>query len=176
MDQPSSAMALQYREAMSKVAAAVFVVTTEGSAGRYGITLTAVTSVTDTPPTLLLCINRNARIQPILRANRQLCINVLATTQQDVAEHFAGMTSIPATERFLQNEWQNHQHTAQPQLVGALAHLHGHIIDSHDMGSHSVFYIAIEHIHVNSQENQGLVYFQRQFAQTTALTDQTSYG
>ncbi|PIT57999.1 4-hydroxyphenylacetate 3-monooxygenase, reductase component [Snodgrassella alvi] len=175
MDQPSSTMALQYREAMSKVAAAVHVVTTEGHAGRYGITLTAVMSVTDTPPTLLLCINRNARIQPILRANGQLCVNVLAASQQDVAEHFAGLTSISASERFLQNEWQNHHHTTQPQLVGALAHLHGHIIDSHDMGSHSVFYVAIEHINVNSQENQGLLYFQRQFAQTAVPVCETHY-
>jgi flavin reductase (NADH) len=174
MNQSSSATALQYREAMSKVAAAVHVVTTEGHAGRYGITLTAVTSVTDTPPTLLLCINRNARIQPILRANGQLCVNILAASQQDVAEHFAGMTSIAATERFLQNEWQKHHHTTQPQLVGALAHLHGRIIDSHDMGSHSVFYVAIEHININAQENQGLLYFQRQFAQTATPICETS--
>ena len=166
MNQPLSAMALLYREAMSKVAAAVHVITTEGSAGRYGITLTAVTSVTDTPPTLLLCINQNARIQPILRANGRLCVNVLASSQQDVAEHFAGITSVPVTERFLQNDWQNHHHSAQPQLVGALAHLHGHIVDNHDMGSHSVFYVAVEHININSQENQGLLYFQRQFTQT----------
>lgn len=166
MNQSPSAMALLYREAMSKVAAAVHVITTEGEAGRYGITLTAVASVTDSPPTLLLCINRNARIQPILRANGQLCVNVLAASQQDVAEHFAGMTSIPAHERFLQHDWQNHQHTTQPQLVGALAHLHGRIIDSHDMGSHSVFYVDIEYINVNEQDNQGLLYFQRQFTHT----------
>ena len=83
-----------FRDAMASCAAGVHVITTEGSAGRYGITMTAVTPVTDEPPTVMLCINRKARIIPILSENGSLCINTLADEHQDVAEHFAGLTNL----------------------------------------------------------------------------------
>ena len=63
---------------MASCASGVHVITTDGAAGRYGITMTAVTSVTDEPPTMMLCINREAGIIPILLANRDLCINTLS--------------------------------------------------------------------------------------------------
>jgi flavin reductase (DIM6/NTAB) family NADH-FMN oxidoreductase RutF len=43
-----------YREAMSRLVAPVHVVTTAGPAGRCGITASAVTSVSDDPPTVLV--------------------------------------------------------------------------------------------------------------------------
>ena len=47
-----------YREAMARLGAAVNVITTDGPGGRAGFTASAVCSVTDTPPTLLVCANR----------------------------------------------------------------------------------------------------------------------
>ena len=55
--------------------------------------MTAVTAVTDEPPTVMLCINRQSAIIPILQGNRDLCINTLNDSQQDIAEHFAGLTT-----------------------------------------------------------------------------------
>lgn len=84
-----------FRDAMASCAAGVHVITTDGQSGRYGITMTAVAPITDEPPTVMLCINRQAGIIPILQANRNLCINTLSENQQDVAEHFAGLTNFP---------------------------------------------------------------------------------
>ena len=50
-----------FRNAMSMLSAAVNVVTTDGPAGRHGFTASAVCSVTDTPPTLLVCMNTASR-------------------------------------------------------------------------------------------------------------------
>src|SRR6266850_752518 len=49
-----------FREAMSRLGAAVHVITTAGPGGKTGATATAVCSVSDTPPTLLVCINRRS--------------------------------------------------------------------------------------------------------------------
>ena len=46
---------LRFRDAMASLSAAVNVVTTAGEAGRCGITATAVCSVTDTPPSVMVC-------------------------------------------------------------------------------------------------------------------------
>ena len=154
-----------YRNAMANVASGVHVITTGGQAGSYGITMTAVTSVTDDPPTLVLCINRKAAIQPILRANGRLCVNVLSARQQDVAEHFAGITQLTPQARFEQHVWTDGP-SGQPQVADALAHLHGRVLEAHDMGSHTVFYVAVEHIHVDPHNEPGLLYFRRHFTQT----------
>ncbi|WP_198511682.1 flavin reductase, partial [Bacillus subtilis] len=47
----------EFRNAMSRLGAAVNIITTEGPAGRAGFTASAVCSVTDSPPTLLVCLN-----------------------------------------------------------------------------------------------------------------------
>ena len=53
-----------FREAMSRLGAAVHIVTTSGKAGRAGFTATAVASVSDSPPTVLVCLNRKSQITP----------------------------------------------------------------------------------------------------------------
>ena len=90
---------------MASCAAGVHVITTDGESGRYGITMTAVTPVTDEPPTIMLCINRKAAIIPILQTNRDLCINTPSESQQDIAEHFAGLTGLSPEERFAYHIW-----------------------------------------------------------------------
>ena len=66
-----------FRDAMAGLAAAVNVITTDGPHGRFGFTATAVCSVTDSPPTLLVCLNRSASVHPALTAHATLCINTL---------------------------------------------------------------------------------------------------
>lgn len=51
-----------FRQGMSNLGAAVNVITTQGEAGQAGFTASAVCSVTDTPPTLLVCLNRSASV------------------------------------------------------------------------------------------------------------------
>ena len=53
--------ATDFRNAMSLLTSAVSVVTTAGMADRHGFTASAVCSVTDTPPTLLVCMNKTSR-------------------------------------------------------------------------------------------------------------------
>ena len=47
-----------YRDAMARFAGAVHVITTDGRAGKRGTTVIAACSVSDIPPTVLVCLNR----------------------------------------------------------------------------------------------------------------------
>lgn len=156
-----------FRDAMAACAAGVHVVTTDGEAGRYGITMTAVSSVTDEPPTVMLCINRRAGIVPVLLHNRDLCINVLAADQKNLAEHFAGLTNLSPQERFEYHIWHRGQ-DGQLRVDGALAHLHGSICQQVDIGTHHVFFVHIHEIVLNPRDNiPPLIYFQRGFTSIT---------
>src|SRR5271169_1391090 len=63
-----------YRDAMARLGAAVNVITTDGPGGRAGFTASAVTSVTDTPPTLLVCANRANDSYPAFMKNQVLSV------------------------------------------------------------------------------------------------------
>ncbi|MBW7981571.1 4-hydroxyphenylacetate 3-monooxygenase, reductase component [Enterobacillus tribolii] len=152
---------LRFRDAMASLSAAVNIITTEGPAGRCGITATAVCSVTDTPPSVMVCINSNSAMNPVFRENGRLCINVLNHEQEPMARHFAGMTGISMEERFSWDVW-NEGALGQPQLKGALANLEGVIDQVQEIGTHLVYLVQIKHITLN-QEGHGLIYFRRNF-------------
>src|SRR6478609_9785563 len=82
----------QFRQAMAHLGAAVNVITTTGTHGRCGITASAVCSVTDAPPTLLVCINRSSAMHAAFVNNRNVCVNVLPGHLEQIARHFAGLT------------------------------------------------------------------------------------
>ena len=153
------------RQNLCRTPSGVHVITTDGTAGRYGITMTAVTAVTDEPPTVMLCINRQSAIVPVLLENRAVCINVLAAGQQDVAEHFAGMTKLSPEERFEYHIWHRGRN-GQLQVEGALAHLHGTLTTQSEVGTHWVFMVEIDEIAVHdgkTTHDPALVYFRRRF-------------
>jgi flavin reductase len=92
-----------FRHAMSRLGAAVNIITTDGPAGRAGFTASAVCSVTDEPPTLLVCLNRSASVYQTFKGNGVLCVNVLGTGHQEISNLFGGKT--PMDERFAAGQW-----------------------------------------------------------------------
>lgn len=152
---------LAFRNAMAHMSAAVNIITTDGEAGRCGITATAVCSVTDTPPTVMVCVNRNSAMNAVFKANGRLCVNVLAASQEETARHFAGMTGVAMDERFALDPWQPGE-GGLPVLDGALANLQGRIVESQEIGTHSVLLVELDDIRVR-EEGDSLVYFSRAF-------------
>ncbi|QGZ66657.1 4-hydroxyphenylacetate 3-monooxygenase, reductase component [Paraburkholderia acidisoli] len=152
---------LRFREAMASLAAAVNVITTDGPRGRCGITASAVCPVTDSPPTMLVCINRASHAHDVLRENENVCINVLGARDQELARVFAGMTGCTMDERFARCAWTRGALDV-PLLAGAIANLEGTMCESKEVGSHSVFFVRIAQI-VLRDEADSLVYFRRRF-------------
>ncbi|QQC64614.1 4-hydroxyphenylacetate 3-monooxygenase, reductase component [Paraburkholderia ginsengisoli] len=151
----------QFRQAMAHLCAAVNVVTTAGPHGRCGVTASAVCSVTDTPPTLLVCLNRSSAMHAIFEGNRRVCVNVLPGEHELLARHFAGMTHVPMEERFGWPIWDDGAHGV-PVLRDALASLQGEIVDLKEVGSHSVMFVKTTYISVRA-DGDGLIYFDRNF-------------
>lgn len=150
-----------FRTAMAHLSAAVNVVTTNGPSGQAGITVSAVCSVTDAPPTVLVCVNQSSYTHDIFKRNGRVCINVLGSEHEELAMHFAGATKIPMEERFGWAMW-DHDTADVPVLKDALVALVGRITGHTLRGSHSVMFVEVERtiVHENAA---GLVYFKRQF-------------
>ena len=107
-----------YRNAMALLGGAVSIITSDGPGGRTGFTATAVCSVTDQPPTLLVCLNRASSAYAAVRANGVLCVNVLHNEHEDLSRLFGGKT--PMAERFATASWSVLK-TGAPALDNGLA-------------------------------------------------------
>ncbi|TVT45948.1 4-hydroxyphenylacetate 3-monooxygenase reductase subunit [Amycolatopsis rhizosphaerae] len=158
----------EFRAAMANLSAAVNVVTTDGPHGRAGMTVSAACSVTDSPPTVLVCVNRASRSHDILVGNGKLALNVLGAGHEDLARHFAGATKVPTAERFTDGRWDLATHGV-PVLSGACASVVGTIVAEQVSGSHSVLFVEIDTV-ITSDDPGALVYFRRRFHSVGATT------
>ncbi len=149
-----------YREAMSRLGAAVNIITTTGPDGDAGFTASAVCSVTDTPPMLLVCMNRNAKLNETFKATRILCVNVLAPEHQELSPVFASVGDIPMADRFAMSTWHRLA-TGAPALTTAAASFDCTIEQITEVGTHSVFFCAVKAIHLGP--SAGLIYHNRAY-------------
>lgn len=95
-----------FLQAMAEAATSVTLVTTDGPAGRFGVTVSAFASVSADPPMLLACINRKSPAAAAIAANGGYCVNVLSAAQSFLADVFAGRSERYAPYDFGCAEWQ----------------------------------------------------------------------
>ena len=151
--------ATDFRNAMSLLTGAVNVITTRGESGRYGFTASAVCSVTDSPPTLLVCMNRSASSHAHFVDNKILTVNVLGADHQNISTAFSSKMS--PEERFEHGNWTELE-TGAPVLDDSLVSFDCHIDQVQEVGTHTIFICNIVAIQ-ESEQNRGLVYFNRAY-------------
>lgn len=148
-----------YRDGMARLTAAVNVVTTDGQGGRGGFTASAVCSVTDEPPTLLVCINQQSRQNELIRANGVLCVNTLSAEQTAVSTLFSERDRS-VDERFASGAWRALV-TGAPALDGAVAAFDCLLVERLERGSHAVLFCEV--VAVRLGDGQPLVYVDRAY-------------
>jgi flavin reductase len=152
--------------AMAAAATGVSVVTTDGPAGRYGVTISAMTSVSADPPMLLVCVNRRSPACAALLANRLFGVNVLAADQAEVADVFAGRPRQGAPFHFAAERWVPGPHGTLG-LLGAAACFECRVTEAVEAGSHVV---VIGRVLVAARaETIPLVYAQRGYARPAPI-------
>lgn len=148
-----------YRQAMSRMAAAVHIITSDGPAGRAGFTASAVCSVSDEPPTLLVCLNRSASVHAAFGTNGVLCVNVLAPGHETLSTLFGGKT--PMDERFASADW-GRLLTGAPVLDDAATAFDCRISQVTTVGSHDVLFCTVMALRSRAS-CAALMYFGRQY-------------
>lgn len=153
----------EFRNGMSLLAGAVNVITTDGAAGLAGFTASAVCSVTDQPPTVLVCMNRSSFAHRFFVENRAICVNVLSAAQQELSTLFANR-EVTMAQRFARAPWSPLT-TGAPALEGALVNFDGVITHIHEVGSHSIFIAELRDVRLAGETQHGLAYFNRAYHQ-----------
>ena len=139
----------RFLDAMRRVASTVTIVATDGRAGRAGITVSAMTSVSaDTPrPTLLACIHHESPAARRIRANAVFCVNVLRDDQAHLSEIFAGRRKQTVPDRFACAAWLPTPSGAL-RLQDALLAFDCSVASCRRIGAHDVFFGAVGDIFI----------------------------
>jgi flavin reductase (DIM6/NTAB) family NADH-FMN oxidoreductase RutF len=151
---------------MSQAASTVNVVTTDGPAGRFGLTVSAMTSVSaDAGPTLLVCINHLSSAASALLENGVFCVNVLRDDQAYISDAFAGRYG--AADKFACAQWTT-QRTGAPRVVDPLVAFDCRIISSERIGTHYVVYGAVQDV-FSAEAGAPLIYANRAYGRAQRL-------
>lgn len=133
----------------------VVVVTAQGDDGSRGITVSSFTSVSLTPPIVLICIMKDAQAHSAIDKGR-FVVNVLSENQGPVSDHFAS-PNLTSDEQF--------EGYAYPKLEGCIAYLHCNVVGRTEQGDHTIFFGEVEQAELGtrSDEPRPLVFCARQY-------------
>ncbi|SMF68697.1 cob(II)yrinic acid a,c-diamide reductase [Xaviernesmea oryzae] len=150
-----------YRDGMARYAGHVQVVTTEFEGVRRGVTVTAACSVSDNPPTLLACLNSSNANNAIFGKSGIFALNSLAAHHEALATAFAGLSGVPAEERFTLGTWTTLA-TGAPVLADAVVSFDCRLTDIKQVSTHFVMFGEVKAIHFG-EARPSLIYLDRGF-------------
>ncbi|GMB82333.1 flavin reductase family protein [Shinella zoogloeoides] len=127
-----------YRDAMSRYAGHVQIVTTAHEGEKRGVTITAACSVSDNPPMLLACVNASNPKNAIFEKSGRFALNTLSADQIELANAFSGRDpALTSEQRFAMGNWQELV-TGAPVLKDALAAFDCRVVEFKVMATHMV--------------------------------------
>lgn len=150
-----------YRNAMARYAGHVQLVTTEFNGERRGLAVTAACSVSDSPPTVLVCLNHNNEKNAIFFESGIFALNSLAAHHQPLSHAFSGLEKLTMEQRFAHGNWDR-MVTGAPALVDALATYDCRIVKMIPHASHTIVIGEVAALRLGG-ETPALVYMDRSY-------------
>lgn len=153
---PISCDADVFRDVIGHFASGVTIITARAEETDFGLTVSAVASLSLEPPMMIVCVNKTSRTLPAIRHSGTFGVNVLGEAQGTLAERFATnrddkFDGVPV----VYSEFGN------PLLDEALAHMECQVIQEVTGGTHSVFLAVVQR--AERFEGAPLAYFRGRF-------------
>jgi flavin reductase (DIM6/NTAB) family NADH-FMN oxidoreductase RutF/DNA-binding transcriptional LysR family regulator len=160
---PDPQLRQRFLNGMGLAASTVNVVTTDGPAGRNGVTVSAMSSVSADmeQPTLLVCIHQLSSAVPAIIGNGVFCVNILRDDQSFVSDCFAGRRKTSDGDKFSCASWTTLA-TGAPRVVDALAAFDCRILSAQQIGTHYVIVGSVAEIFA-SDSGSPLIYANRAY-------------
>lgn len=156
---PPSVGSNDFRQALSRLAAGVSVITTVDRDGRkLGLTATAVTSVSLDPPLVLACIDNRSRTIEAIDDGARFIIHFLAADQAALSSQFASRTDdkYAGVDYRLTDE-------GCPRLAGVLASVECVTYAWYPGGDHTILVGRVVDVETSDSDSAPLLYFRGQY-------------
>ncbi|MEF2074166.1 LysR substrate-binding domain-containing protein [Consotaella aegiceratis] len=163
LDERSLERRQRFLDGMSVAACTVSVVTTNGPAGRFGVTVSAMSSVSadGVRPTLLVCVHHKSPAAEAIIENGVFCLNFLRDGQSMISDSFAGRAVPPGGDKFAVASWSEGA-TGAPRLTGGLVAFDCRLQSQQQIGTHHVFIGEVEEI-MSAADGSPLIYANRAY-------------
>jgi len=132
MPEQTSFTARDFRNAMSQFATGVVVITVDTESGVHAMTANAFMSGSLEPPMVLVSVAHTARMHSKIHSSERFGISVLAHSQEEASNHFAGRPLDGAPPQFeLLGD--------APVVAGAIMQLSADLRHAYPCGDHTLF-------------------------------------
>lgn len=145
-----------FREVVGHFTCGVVVVTAVDGT-RFGVTASAVSSLSMDPPMLLVCLNTKLATTKVIGRTRRFAINILGADHADVAMQF----SKPHADKFRGIEVAEGLHGI-PLLCDALAQIECEVETTIGAATHTIFLGRV--LAARARAGSPLAYFRGQFS------------
>ena len=147
-------IATALRIGLRGLAKAVTVISCCEGGTRYAMTATAVNELSMDPPSMIICVNKNASLYAALAAGTDFAISVLQASQKDISALCSSKAKGEA--RFAMGAWRTST-LGPPYLQDAQASFICRNVTRTEFGTHGIFVGQVEQVHLWARNNP-LVY------------------
>ena len=132
-----------FKRALSRRASGVAVVTAKSGEKIHGMTVSAFTEVSLSPPLVLVCADKTSNTLPVIRAGGVFAINVLARDQQELSNRVAIKKD---EEKRCDGLVFDVGRTGAPLLRGVAVNIDCRVVAEHDAGDHVIYVGQVEEV------------------------------
>jgi len=158
----------QFRMVMRRLAGGVSIITAGCGDDITGMTVTSLTSLSATPPRLLVSINRQASSFAPIDRYRLFGVNILGSDQHELAARFSS-GKLKGRQRFEGIDWL-HGSSGVPLLGNSLATVECQVEEIIERHSHGIIVGSLLSFDL-SHRLSGLVYWDGQYVEICRDTD-----
>jgi len=134
----------EFRRVLGCFASGVTVVTAWDVGGHpTGLTASAFTSVSLTPPLVLVCVAHTSVSYPALRASERFGVNILSLDQEAISKRFAAPPGGNGGDKFEGIRYVRGA-LGLPLIEGAVAQLECSTVNAYPGGDHTIFVGQVE--------------------------------
>ena len=149
-------------DGMRRLISGVSVITANNRKGdRLAMTATSVTSVSAEPPSLLACVNKDARLGQGMEATEYFCVNLLAPKHKQISVNCS--TPENGTSRYEHGHWKCDEETGIFYLADSQAVFFCLKKAVYTYGTHDIFVGDVMRTQVAEGEPTVLAYLNGQY-------------
>lgn len=151
-----------FLDAMSKTSTTVTIITTNGDAGRGGVTVSAMCSISAERPTVMVCVHHLSSVAAQIQENEVFCVNILTNKQSHIADTFAGRIKEEDGDKFGCATWHD-MATGSPGLIGSLASFDCTLVKQMRWDTHFMYLGDVVDIDKSGDDTLPLLYTSRAY-------------
>lgn len=148
----------EFKGALSRLAAGVSVIATNGQDRLFGFTASSLTSVSLKPPLVSFCLNNNAASLSAFNSSKFFSVSILAEKHEEISKHFASHLE----DKFAHIDYHLGALSNCPLLKGAISWLECEKVQEFVVGDHIIFIGEVKTAKVNNDLNP-LIYYARNY-------------